>query len=52
VFNGNGELQFNGGFYTITSKELPAQEILSKLVTGSIPITYFRDITHSTKRFI
>ncbi|WP_166437230.1 ABC transporter ATP-binding protein [Niastella caeni] len=47
-----GELQFNGGFYTITSKELPAQDILSKLVNGSIPITYFRDITHSTKRFI
>lgn len=47
-----GELHFNGGFYTITSKELPAQEILSKLVKGNISITYFRDITHSTKRFI
>jgi ABC-2 type transport system ATP-binding protein len=52
VLDGKGDLQFNGGFYTITSKELQAQEILSKLVTGSIPITYFRDITHSTKRFI
>jgi ABC-2 type transport system ATP-binding protein len=52
VLNGNGELQFNGGFYTITSKELQAQEILSKLVAGNISITYFRDITHSTKRFI
>jgi len=52
VLNGNGDLQFNGGFYTITSKDLQAQEILSKLVTGKIPITYFRDITHSTKRFI
>ncbi|OQP53399.1 hypothetical protein A4H97_23405 [Niastella yeongjuensis] len=52
ILNGNGELQFNGGFYTITSKELQAQQILTKLVTGNIPITYFRDITHSTKRFI
>ena len=52
VLHGNGELQFNGGFYTITSKELPAQELLSKLVADNIAITYFRDITHSTKRFI
>lgn len=52
VLNGNSEMQFNGGFYTITSKELPAQELLSKLVAGNIAITYFRDITHSTKRYI
>jgi ABC-2 type transport system ATP-binding protein len=52
VLNGQGELQYNGGFYTITSRELQAQAILSKLVTGNISITYFRDITHSTKRFI
>jgi ABC-2 type transport system ATP-binding protein len=47
-----GEVQFNGGFYTITSATIPAQEILSKLVSAGIPISYFRDITHSTKRFI
>jgi ABC-2 type transport system ATP-binding protein len=52
VLDGQGDLQFNGGFYTITSKELQAQKILSKLVTGNVSITYFRDITHSTKRFI
>src|SRR5688572_19928845 len=52
VLNGGGELQYNGGFYTITSKELAAQGILSQLVKGNIPISYFRDITHSTKRFI
>jgi ABC-2 type transport system ATP-binding protein len=52
VLNGMGDLQYNGGFYTITSKELAAQGILSQLVTGNIPISYFRDITHSTKRFI
>jgi ABC-2 type transport system ATP-binding protein len=52
ILNGQGELQYNGGFYTITSAALPAQDLLSKLVAGHIPITYFRDITHSTKRFI
>lgn len=52
ALNGNSDLQFNGGFYTITSTELPAQALLSKLVAGNIAITYFRDITHSTKRFI
>jgi ABC-2 type transport system ATP-binding protein len=52
VLNGQGELQYNGGFYTITSSLLQAQHILTKLVKGDIPITYFRDITHSTKRFI
>jgi ABC-2 type transport system ATP-binding protein len=52
ILNNKGELQYNGGFYTITSTTLPAQEILSKLVTQNISITYFRDITHSTKRFI
>jgi ABC-2 type transport system ATP-binding protein len=52
VLNGECEMQYNGGFYTITSTALQAQDILSKLVTGNIPITYFRDITHSTKRFI
>ncbi|MCS3795561.1 ATP-binding cassette domain-containing protein [Niastella sp. OAS944] len=52
VLAAQGELQFNGGFYTINSATLPAQEILTKLVTAGIPISYFRDITHSTKRFI
>lgn len=47
-----GEVHFNGGFFTVTSKQLAAQDILAKLVNKKIPITYFRDITHSTKRFI
>lgn len=47
-----GEVHFNGGFFTVTSKQLAAQDILVKLVSKKIPITYFRDITHSTKRFI
>ena len=45
------ELQFNGGFYTIISPALSAQEIIGKMITAEISITYFRDITYSTKRF-
>jgi ABC-2 type transport system ATP-binding protein len=52
ALNGQGVLQYNGGFYTITSSDLRAQDILTELVKENIPITYFRDITHSTKRFI
>jgi len=44
-------IQFNGGFYTITSTSSSAQEMLNKLVSSDVSITYFRDITYSTKRF-
>ena len=44
-------IQFNGGFYTITSASSSAQEMLNKLVNSKVSITYFRDITYSTKRF-
>lgn len=44
-------IQFNGGFYTITSASCPVQEILNLLVSSDVSITYFRDITYSTKRF-
>jgi len=47
----NIELQFNGGFYTIISSALSAQEIIGKMIAAKISITYFRDITYSTKRF-
>lgn len=44
-------IQFNGGFYTITSASYSVQEMLNKLVSSQVSITYFRDITYSTKRF-
>jgi ABC-2 type transport system ATP-binding protein len=44
-------IHYNGGFYTITSLHLTTQEIITKLVEANITITYFRDITLSTKRF-
>ncbi|MBP6022635.1 ABC transporter ATP-binding protein [Ferruginibacter sp.] len=48
---GNIELQFNGCFYTIISSALSAQEIIGKMIAAGIAVTYFRDITYSTKRF-
>lgn len=45
------ELQFNGGFYTIVTAGLSAQQIIAKMVEAKLPLTYFRDITYSTKRF-
>ena len=47
---GNIELQFNGGFYTIISAGLSSQQIIAKMLDAKITITYFRDITYSTKR--
>jgi ABC-2 type transport system ATP-binding protein len=44
-------IQFNGGFYTITSASHSVQEMLNRLVSNQVNITYFRDITYSTKRF-
>jgi ABC-2 type transport system ATP-binding protein len=48
---GKIELQFNGGFYTIVSSTLTAQQVLALMVEAKLPLTYFRDITYSTKRF-
>lgn len=46
------DIQFNGGFYTIVSDgSLPPAEILKKLLENKIAVTYFRDITYSTKRY-
>lgn len=42
---------FNGGFYTISSPDKTAAEIVAKLFEDKVTITYFRDITHSTKRY-
>ncbi|MFT3845584.1 MAG: ABC transporter ATP-binding protein [Lacibacter sp.] len=44
-------IQFNGGFYTITSESISAQQMIELLVKNNVTITYFRDITHSTKRY-
>ena len=45
------DLHFNGGFYTVISEKLSSAEIISLLTNSSIVLSYFRDITFSTKRF-
>lgn len=44
-------VHYNGGFYTLTSATLEVPAMLSRLVNAGITLTYFRDITYSTKRF-
>lgn len=44
-------LQFNGGFYTVTSTDYSAQQMITLIINSQLPVTYFRDITYSTKRF-
>jgi ABC-2 type transport system ATP-binding protein len=52
VLGGEGiEIQFNGGFYTIVSPVQTSQQVVARLLQQQVPITYFRDITWSTKRF-
>lgn len=51
VFNSNIQVQFNGGYFTLSSDTLSPQQMIQSLTASGIPLTYFRDITHSTKRF-
>lgn len=44
-------VQFNGGFYTLSSPKFNAQELIKLVLSKNIPVTYFRDITFSTKRY-
>ena len=45
------DIRYNGGFYTVSSSGADAQQLVAMLISNNIPVTYFRDITHSTKRF-
>lgn len=49
--NNSVQIQYNGGFYTVEFSNSSIQEVLLKLVEAKIPITYFRDISFSTKRY-
>jgi ABC-2 type transport system ATP-binding protein len=50
VLNSEASIQFNGGFYTIQTSGTSAQNLL-QMLSQHMSITYFRNITHSTKRF-
>jgi ABC-2 type transport system ATP-binding protein len=47
----DAQIQFNGGYYTISSDALSVQEMMQRITEQALPVSYFRDITHSTKRF-
>jgi ABC-2 type transport system ATP-binding protein len=49
--NNNIDLHFNGGFYTIIAKRNTAGDVIKTLIESGMSISYFRDITNSTKRF-
>ena len=52
LLGGDGvQVHFNGGFYTITSAHRTVQQMITELVNHQVAITYFRDITWSSKRF-
>jgi ABC-2 type transport system ATP-binding protein len=49
--NSDIDLHFNGGFYTIIAKRNTASEVIKTLIQSGLSVSYFRDITNSTKRF-
>ena len=52
IFNGHDvQIHFNGGFYTLTTISLSPGEMIQTIVNHQLPLSYYRDITHSTKRF-
>ena len=52
IFQGHEvQIQFNGGFYTLTTMSYTPAQIIETMVSQQLPLSYYRDITHSTKRF-
>jgi ABC-2 type transport system ATP-binding protein len=45
------KIQFNGGYYTLFCGQNTSELILKQLINSNIPLKYYRDISHSTKRF-
>ena len=45
------DITFNGNYYTLVSRKQNLQELLQYLISKQAEILYYRDITHSTKRF-
>ncbi len=51
LINEDLQIAFNGGFYTISSSTISASEMLQLLINKGWTISYYRDITNSTKRY-
>lgn len=45
------QVKFNGGFYTISSSTGDMNAMVAELLRSGIRVSYFRDISKSTKRF-
>jgi ABC-2 type transport system ATP-binding protein len=45
------KIHFNGGYFTLFCGTNPPELILKQLLNSNIPLKYYRDISHSTKRF-
>lgn len=45
------EIKYNGGYYMISTPEIKSAELIRILVQSGLTISYFRDISQSTKRF-
>lgn len=45
------QLHYNGGFYTAISTTHDPRQIVKLLLDSNLPVSYFRDITYSTKRY-
>lgn len=44
-------VKYNGGYFTLESPQKNIEEILHFLFSNKVKITYFRDITNSTKKY-
>lgn len=45
------DVQFSGGTYLVSISGAGSSDVLASLSAGRIGVKYFRDITHSTRRF-
>lgn len=45
------DIQFNGGTYLFSIAGIQSTEVLGRFSQNNIVVKYFRDITHSTRRF-
>lgn len=45
------QMKYNGGYYIVSVSGVPASELVKTLLSRDISLSYFRDISQSTKRF-
>jgi ABC-2 type transport system ATP-binding protein len=50
LFGTKATIAYNGSFYIVETNQYSAEELLILIAQQQFPISYFRNITHSTKR--